>query len=213
MEVFFTRKYGTCISLICLFPTFNGQLSVDVYSRVLLHVVDWLIDYLRFYVPFKNFSLIWKRHHCQWRPAKLRPMLGAQGLWAGRDLYRATPTVTRDLGFFRSHPKDRPIWSPFTTHERIWRIYFNPDPHGVHVVDIEYKAEAMVKLFQKEIWYINLWKLAKYLLLVYNTCIYIWNICICKYEIIYSISKTVHVLFFFNSTQWSLCFQGNTKAR
>ena len=26
-------------------------------------------------------------------------MLGAQGLWAGRDLYRATPTVTRDLGF------------------------------------------------------------------------------------------------------------------
>jgi hypothetical protein len=26
-------------------------------------------------------------------------MLGAQGLWAGRDLYRATPTVTRGLGF------------------------------------------------------------------------------------------------------------------
>jgi hypothetical protein len=26
-------------------------------------------------------------------------MLGAQGLWAGRDLYRATPAVTRDLAF------------------------------------------------------------------------------------------------------------------
>jgi hypothetical protein len=26
-------------------------------------------------------------------------MLGAQGLWAGRDLYCATPAVTRDLGF------------------------------------------------------------------------------------------------------------------
>jgi hypothetical protein len=28
-------------------------------------------------------------------------MLGAQGLWAGRDLYRATPTctVTRGVGF------------------------------------------------------------------------------------------------------------------
>jgi hypothetical protein len=26
-------------------------------------------------------------------------MLGAQGLWAGRDLYRATPAVTRGLGF------------------------------------------------------------------------------------------------------------------
>jgi hypothetical protein len=28
-----------------------------------------------------------------------RPMLGAQGLWAWRDLYRPTPIVTQDLGF------------------------------------------------------------------------------------------------------------------
>ena len=56
-------------------------------------------DYLRFYVPLKNISLIWRRHHCRWRAAKFRPMLGAQGFWAGRDLYRATPAVTRDLGF------------------------------------------------------------------------------------------------------------------
>jgi hypothetical protein len=61
---------------------------------------DWLIDYLRFYLPLKNFSLIWRRHHCRWRAAKFRPMLGAQGLWAGRDLYCATPAVTQDLGFF-----------------------------------------------------------------------------------------------------------------
>jgi hypothetical protein len=57
-----------------------------------------LIDYLRFYVPLKNFSLIWRRHHCRWRATKFRPLLGAQGLGAGRDLYRATPAVTRDLG-------------------------------------------------------------------------------------------------------------------
>jgi hypothetical protein len=63
------------------------------------HNCDWLIDYLRFYVPLKNISLIWRRHHCRWRAAKFRPMLGAQGLWAGRDLYRATPAVTRGLGF------------------------------------------------------------------------------------------------------------------
>jgi hypothetical protein len=60
---------------------------------------DWLIDYVQFYVPLKNFSLIWIRHHCRWRAANFRPMLGAQGLWAGRDFYRATTTVTRDLGF------------------------------------------------------------------------------------------------------------------
>jgi hypothetical protein len=58
-----------------------------------------LIDYLRFYIPLMNFSLLWRRHHCRWRAAKFRPMLGSQGLWAGRNLYRATLTVTRDLGF------------------------------------------------------------------------------------------------------------------
>jgi hypothetical protein len=61
---------------------------------------------------------------------KIQDYLDAQGLWAGRDLYRATPAVTQDLVFFRSHPKDRPIESPFTTHEGMWRITSNPDPHG-----------------------------------------------------------------------------------
>jgi hypothetical protein len=58
-----------------------------------------MIECLLFYVPLKNISLIWRRHHYQWRAAKFRPMLGAQGLWAGRDLYRATPAGTRGLGF------------------------------------------------------------------------------------------------------------------
>jgi hypothetical protein len=31
--------------------------------------------------------------------------------------------------FFRSHLKDHPNQSPLTTHEGIWRIYSNPDPH------------------------------------------------------------------------------------
>jgi hypothetical protein len=100
--------------------TFNKQDQepnerIDAYAAVLLtfaktckyqslirdRMIDWLIDYLMLYVPLKNFSLIWRRHHCRWRPAKFtgRPMFGAQGLWAGRDLYRATPAVTHDLGF------------------------------------------------------------------------------------------------------------------
>jgi hypothetical protein len=32
----------------------------------------WLIDYLLFYVPLKDISLIWIRHHCRWRAAKYR---------------------------------------------------------------------------------------------------------------------------------------------
>jgi hypothetical protein len=54
---------------------------------------------LRFYILLKHFSLLWRRHHYRWRAAKFRPMLGAQDLWAARDLYRATPVVTRDLDY------------------------------------------------------------------------------------------------------------------
>jgi hypothetical protein len=57
------------------------------------------IDYILFDVPLKNISLIWRRHHSRWRATKFRLMLGAQGLWAGRDLHRATPAMTRGLGF------------------------------------------------------------------------------------------------------------------
>jgi hypothetical protein len=37
-----------------------------------------------------------------------------------------------DMGprFIQSHPKDRPTQSPLTTHEGVWRIYSNLDPHG-----------------------------------------------------------------------------------
>jgi hypothetical protein len=89
-----------------------------------------LIDYLLFYVSLKNFSLIWRRHHCRWRAAKSSPMLGAQGLWAGRDLYRATPAVTRDLGFSGLIRRTAPF-SRLLRHTRsVWRTYSNPDAHG-----------------------------------------------------------------------------------
>ena len=92
--------------------------------------VSWLFDWLFIVLrPTENISLIRRRHQCRWRAAKFRPMLGTQGLWAGRDLYRATPAVTRGLGFSRSHPNDRPIQSPLTTRKGMLRTYSNPDPH------------------------------------------------------------------------------------
>jgi hypothetical protein len=90
------REGGMILQILFL------QFGVEIMRRANKRgksIYIWLIDYLRFYVPLKNFSLIWGRHHCRWRAAKFRPMLGAQGLWAGRDLYRATPATTRDLGF------------------------------------------------------------------------------------------------------------------
>ena len=74
-------------------PPFRHPPSLDPRQTLMLN------DYLVFYVPLRNISLIWRRHHYRWRAAKFRPMLGAQGLRAGRDFYRATPAVTRGLGF------------------------------------------------------------------------------------------------------------------
>jgi hypothetical protein len=75
----------------------HGHCVMLFFFLCLVFMYSW--NSLRFYVPLKNFSLIWRRHHCRWRAAKFRPMLGTQDLWAERDLYRATPTATRDLGF------------------------------------------------------------------------------------------------------------------
>jgi hypothetical protein len=115
-------------------------------------------NFLLSYVALKSFSLILRRHNYLWRVAKFRPMLGAQGLWAGRDLYRATPAVTRGLGFSGLIRRTAPFshllrhtsgcggsiltWiltvsyqSPFTTRKGMWRTYSNPDPNGAFVLE------------------------------------------------------------------------------
>jgi hypothetical protein len=81
----------TCFKLVL--TAFSSKSSCTCHTYF-----NWLIDYLLFFVPLKNFSLIWRRHHCRWRTAKFSPMLVPHGLWAGRDLYRATPAVTQDIG-------------------------------------------------------------------------------------------------------------------
>jgi hypothetical protein len=87
-----------------------------------------LTDYLLgFYVPLKNFSLKWRSHHCRWRAAKFRPMLGAQGIRAGGDLYRAPPAVTRDLSFPGSF-EGPPPFSCLLRHTRGCRC--NLDSYG-----------------------------------------------------------------------------------
>jgi hypothetical protein len=76
------------------------------------------------------FLLIWRSHHYRWRAAKYRSMLGAQGLWAGRDLYRAIPAVTRDLGFSDLIRRTAPFSQLLKDYKDMWRIYSNPDPYG-----------------------------------------------------------------------------------
>jgi hypothetical protein len=99
-------------------------------SRIMKSGASWipteLIDYILFYVPLKNLSLIWRNHHYRWRAVKFRPMLGAQGLRAGRDHYCATLA-----SFFRSHPKNRPhSVASYNTQKGMWRTYSNPNSRG-----------------------------------------------------------------------------------
>jgi hypothetical protein len=74
-----------------------------------------LIDYLRFYVPLKNFSLIWRRHHCRWRAANfglcsaLRAFeqvgifIMSHLLWHGTSVFSSL--IRRTTPFSRQHTR------------------------------------------------------------------------------------------------------------
>jgi hypothetical protein len=47
------------------------------YFLIQIELEKQFFVYLRFYVPRKNFSLIWRCHHYQWRAAQFKPMLSA----------------------------------------------------------------------------------------------------------------------------------------
>jgi hypothetical protein len=53
-----------------------------------------------FIAAWAIFQLSGGCHHYRLLGCTFRPMLGNQGLWAGRDLYRATPTAIRDFGLY-----------------------------------------------------------------------------------------------------------------
>jgi hypothetical protein len=81
---------------------FGMVLVLHITMEHSTNMIDWLIDWL----------ILWRHHHCRWRAAKFRSMLGTQGLWTRKYFYRATPAVTRDLGFSdfirRTDPTDPP---------------------------------------------------------------------------------------------------------
>jgi hypothetical protein len=86
--------------------------------------------------PFKEHYV--RTHHCRWGTAKCRPMLGVQGLWAGRDLSRATLAATRGLSFSGLIRRFAPCTRLLRHAKGCWsvlpgmlRIFSTPDPHGL----------------------------------------------------------------------------------
>ena len=113
----------------------------------------WLIDYLLFYVPLKNISLyIWRRHHYRWRAAKFRHILGAQGLWAGRGLYRVTPAVTRGLGFSGLIRRTAHSVASYDTLGDVEDLFW-PDPHRSFLL---YKwNESEIPIFASQVFSVH----------------------------------------------------------
>ena len=79
--------------------------NVSRFQNILIMInrqVSWLIDWLIVYCLSTRSNLFYftqRRHLCWWGAAKVGPVFRANGLWAGRGLYRAKPAVTRGLGF------------------------------------------------------------------------------------------------------------------
>ena len=84
---------------------------VFIIALAALISLDWLIDWILFWSPLRMLHLFGDVTLAEDQVSARRV-----GLWAGRDLYRATPAITRDLWFTRSHQKDPPpVLSPLTT--------------------------------------------------------------------------------------------------
>jgi hypothetical protein len=116
----------------------------------LLRLIGFCFCFLFWFINShtSNFSAtgIWWLSHCWWHGCKFRPMLCAKGLWAGRDLYGATPTAIRGIGLYdligktnthvpqwHSNPrrKDHHIFAPdsLTTAPRGWLTYIRLKLH------------------------------------------------------------------------------------
>ena len=90
-------------------------------------------DWLLFYVPFKNISLIiiW-RHHYWWRAAKQIGLCLTLKAFEQGGNFIVPHLLWHRNSIWQSHPKGLPIESPLTTHMGMWRIYFYTDPHRLY---------------------------------------------------------------------------------
>jgi hypothetical protein len=118
--------------------------NLDPHGSSLYYVTFWFVClFVCLLIAARAiFQLSGGCHHYRWQGCKFWPMLGAQGLWAGRDLYHATPTAKRDLGLYglirktgthvpqwdsNSRRKDHQIIAPdaLTTAPRRWLVTFS----------------------------------------------------------------------------------------
>jgi hypothetical protein len=87
--------------------------------------IDWLFTVLR---PAQEYFTYMETSPLPVKGCKILASAGCSGPLSREGSLSCYTCCDTGLQFFRSHPKDRPIQSPLTTHEGVWRIYSNPDP-------------------------------------------------------------------------------------
>jgi hypothetical protein len=134
----------SCNTLFYLWKYWMDFISINL--SYIMQISKNMIDYSLFYVPLKNISLIWRRHHLQnlGLCSALMPL--------NREGSLLCHTFC-DIGsrFFRSHPKDRPIQSPLTILMGMRRIYSNTDPHGAQRIFWRHRIYSACKRIMKNI--------------------------------------------------------------
>ena len=83
-----------------------------------------------FSVPLENVLFIRRRHHFRRRTAEFRTMLGAYGVQARRDVYRATSAVILGLDFCDVIRRTAQLVTLYEKQE-ILRTCFNSSPAGL----------------------------------------------------------------------------------
>jgi hypothetical protein len=84
------------------------------------------------------------------RTAKFRPMLCAQGLWAGRDLYRATPILWHGASVFPVSSEGPPPFSRLIRHTGGFVCYIKPRKQTLKKKKIKKKKKKYYKKKKKK---------------------------------------------------------------
>jgi hypothetical protein len=119
------------LQLILILSTQIMSCRCIYLSNTNIELIDWLIIYCftsrsRIFHLYKDVTITGEGlQNLDLKYARRSRPLSREGSLSCHTYF---DTRTR---FFRSHSKDRPIQSPFTTHMGMRRIYSNPDPHGV----------------------------------------------------------------------------------
>jgi hypothetical protein len=100
-------------------------------------MINWLVDYLLFYVPLKSFSLIYGDVTITGEGLQNLGLYSELRAFEQGAIFIVPHVLWHGASDFLVSSEGPPHSFPLTTHKGMWRIYSNPDPHGFGNVTVE----------------------------------------------------------------------------